>query len=112
MFTLEQQTLTYYKTTMKNKSQDWEKELENIIITKHSGLGLCETMFVNTIVPFIEQLLQKERERAIRDMESLLVKRQQKASWFDGDMQVIGRGFLYNVIDILLDKDEKQEHSN
>ena len=36
--------------------------LREIIAEKHGGLGLCDYMFENTIVPFLHQELQKARE--------------------------------------------------
>ena len=41
--------------------------LREIIAEKHGGLGLCDYMFENTIVPFLHQELQKVRAEGFEE---------------------------------------------
>lgn len=45
-------------------------ELRKIISEKHGGLGLCDYMFENTIVPFLTQALTADRLALLNELRN------------------------------------------
>jgi len=71
-------------------------EFRKIISEKHGGLGLCDYMFENTIVPFLTQALTAEREAGAREerkkciAEMKIHKQNNKFITITGTLQMMG----------------------
>jgi len=78
--------------------KEWVKKLLLIIEQKHCGLGLCDTMFEKTIVPFVNLLLAKQQEEVV----NIIKNRTGVIAYADTDKGTVER-ILISRDDLLAD---------